>query len=304
MTDNTTSGLDPVGWAYNDRKWDADRWHLCQEEPRPFDGRRIQKVYLESALSPSVIGDTAGLPSDYAGLVERLRTQARWTMASRGDLAALLVEAAEAIDALSRAPEAVGYITPDDIAELKEGRIGGHVYPKGTLRPENEIAVFATPPAPQPIGSGDILESCAALLEVFAEDAQKRNDTATWSTAAVMAENARAYLGPRELVALPKDTRRFKKLSGVDDDHTVPQPIGSELAETVHGEIVRIVKRLNSIKEPLVSPAPLPEPGMLLVPEEPTDDMIGAWMGACGPEEARRCYSDMLAARPKLEGGE
>ena len=43
----------------------------------------------------------------------------------------------------------------------------------------------------------DLLESCAALLEVVAEDAQKRDDTATWSMASVMAGKARDTLNAR-----------------------------------------------------------------------------------------------------------
>ena len=38
------------------------------------------------------------------------------------------------------------------------------------------------------------LQSCAALLEVIAEDAKEAGDTVTWAMASVAAENARKSL--------------------------------------------------------------------------------------------------------------
>jgi hypothetical protein len=43
-----------VGWAYNDIRWDGDRWHVCglNSKPRSVEGRRVEPVYLSP--SPSI----------------------------------------------------------------------------------------------------------------------------------------------------------------------------------------------------------------------------------------------------------
>ena len=38
-----------VGWAYRDKKWDNDRWHVCGwEKPRECEGREVQPIFVGS----------------------------------------------------------------------------------------------------------------------------------------------------------------------------------------------------------------------------------------------------------------
>lgn len=41
-------GWRQVGWAYNDKRWDEDRWHVCgmDSKPRSSDGRLIQPIFI------------------------------------------------------------------------------------------------------------------------------------------------------------------------------------------------------------------------------------------------------------------
>lgn len=42
--------LTQVGWAYQDKRWDADRWHVCGwEKPREHEGRQVKPVYITEA---------------------------------------------------------------------------------------------------------------------------------------------------------------------------------------------------------------------------------------------------------------
>ena len=41
--------------------------------------------------------------------------------------------------------EPVGFVTEDALAEVAAGRIGNHIFPAGTLRPENEVPVYRHP---------------------------------------------------------------------------------------------------------------------------------------------------------------
>jgi hypothetical protein len=47
-------GWRQCGWAYQDKQWDEDRWHVCgmDSKPREHDGRLVQPIYV--AASPSV----------------------------------------------------------------------------------------------------------------------------------------------------------------------------------------------------------------------------------------------------------
>lgn len=47
-------GWQQCGWAYQDRQWDEDRWHVCgmDSKPREHDGRLVQPIYV--AASPSL----------------------------------------------------------------------------------------------------------------------------------------------------------------------------------------------------------------------------------------------------------
>lgn len=45
--------LTQVGWAYQDKKWDADRWHVCGwEKPREHEGRRVEPIYIVEPAAP------------------------------------------------------------------------------------------------------------------------------------------------------------------------------------------------------------------------------------------------------------
>lgn len=37
-----------VGWAYNDKRWAEDRWHVCGMDSKPHEGdyRKIEPVFL------------------------------------------------------------------------------------------------------------------------------------------------------------------------------------------------------------------------------------------------------------------
>ena len=60
------------------------------------------------------------------------------TLAAAADRLASLVSPPKA-----GAGEPVGYVTRYDLNEVAQGRIGGNIYPAGTLRPENEIPLYA-----------------------------------------------------------------------------------------------------------------------------------------------------------------
>lgn len=42
-----------VGWAYQDKRWDKDHWHLCIDKPREFDGRQVRQVFIPLPNSDS-----------------------------------------------------------------------------------------------------------------------------------------------------------------------------------------------------------------------------------------------------------
>ena len=36
-----------VGWAYRDKRWDEDRWHVCGwEKPREAEGREVRPIFI------------------------------------------------------------------------------------------------------------------------------------------------------------------------------------------------------------------------------------------------------------------
>lgn len=35
-----------VGWAYREKRWHGEHWHLCKEEPNRIEGREVERVYL------------------------------------------------------------------------------------------------------------------------------------------------------------------------------------------------------------------------------------------------------------------
>lgn len=37
-----------IGWAYQDKRWDKDHWHLCTDRPRSFEGREVRPVFIAS----------------------------------------------------------------------------------------------------------------------------------------------------------------------------------------------------------------------------------------------------------------
>jgi hypothetical protein len=41
------------GWAYQDKRWDADRWHVCgfDGKPRECEGRLVRPIYVRAALT-------------------------------------------------------------------------------------------------------------------------------------------------------------------------------------------------------------------------------------------------------------
>lgn len=42
-----------VGWAYQDKRWDADRWHVCGlEKPREHKGRKVKPIYIAEPAAP------------------------------------------------------------------------------------------------------------------------------------------------------------------------------------------------------------------------------------------------------------
>ncbi len=57
--------------------------------------------------------------------------------------------------------EPVGYVTPDAIKNLQHGGLIENIHPAGTLRPENEIPLYATPPAPSDEKLREALERIA-----------------------------------------------------------------------------------------------------------------------------------------------
>lgn len=54
--------------------------------------------------------------------------------------------------------EPVGYVTREAIDEVAAGRVGNHLFPAGTLQPENEVAVYAHPPSATTISDEQLLE--------------------------------------------------------------------------------------------------------------------------------------------------
>jgi len=63
---------EPIGWAYQDKRWDKGRWHVCglDSKPRAHEGREIRAIYIASngtalASSPAPTGaeDDSDLPT-------------------------------------------------------------------------------------------------------------------------------------------------------------------------------------------------------------------------------------------------
>lgn len=53
-----------VGWAYQDKRWDKDHWHLCIDKPRASEGREVREVYLLTTLAPSAAPDFDRMAAD------------------------------------------------------------------------------------------------------------------------------------------------------------------------------------------------------------------------------------------------
>jgi len=74
------------------------------------------------------------------------------------------------------AVEPIGYMTPDDLAELCERRIAGYIFPKGTLRPENETPVYAAPPSSEAAELKQKLKEMERERDVFRKSYSSRCD--------------------------------------------------------------------------------------------------------------------------------
>lgn len=53
------------------------------------------------------------------------------------------------------AGEPVGFITHANLEELRAGRVADYVWPSGSLRPENQVALYASPVSAKPSASSE-----------------------------------------------------------------------------------------------------------------------------------------------------
>lgn len=66
--DGVVCAREPVGYAYRDKRWDSDHWHLCgsDSKPRAFEGRTILSAHLPIEAGNGGDGwlDIASAPKD------------------------------------------------------------------------------------------------------------------------------------------------------------------------------------------------------------------------------------------------
>lgn len=125
-----TEEMVEVGWAYQDKRWDADRWHLCQDQPRAFEGRKVVPVYVLEAASISRPEREKWTQAATDVLAERRRQiEAEGWTAEHDDTEHPNGELAEAAACYARGTDRVNWMVPDPEFPKKRVMSGRTMWP-------------------------------------------------------------------------------------------------------------------------------------------------------------------------------